>query len=97
MKKELLSGLTAEQIDKARKCKSNDELLALAKEEGVELSDEQLAAVSGGFCSDTTVRSTCPNCGTEVSEEVYNDSCNVVVAKFKCPKCGHQWTQMFNK
>lgn len=97
MKKELLSGLTKEQIDKARKCKTNDELLALAKEEGVVLNDEQLAAVSGGFCSDTTVSSTCPNCGAEVSKEVYNDSCCVVVAEFKCPKCGHKWTQRFNK
>lgn len=97
MKKELLEGLTTEQINKARKCKSNEELLALAKEEGIVLTDEQLAAVSGGFCSDTTVTSVCPKCGTEVSKEVYNDSYNQVVAEFKCPKCGHKWTQRFNK
>lgn len=97
MKKELLEGLTTEQINKARKCKSNEELLALAKEEGVVLSDEQLAAVSGGVCSDTTVSSNCPKCGAAVSDEVYNDSSIVVVAKFKCPNCGHEWTQRFNK
>lgn len=97
MKKELLKGLTTEQINKARKCKSNEELLALAKEEGVTLSDEQLEAVSGGFCSDTTVTSVCPKCGTKVSDEVYNDSYNTIYVKFKCPKCGHKWDQYFNK
>ena len=41
MKKELLKGLTEEQINKARKCKTNKELLALAEKEGV---NEQLKA-----------------------------------------------------
>ena len=51
MKKELLEGLTEEQISKIRACKTQDEFLALAKQEGVELSAEQLSAVSGGACS----------------------------------------------
>ena len=51
MKKELLKGLSEEQIAKAKACKSQDELLKLAKEEGVELSNEQLEAVNGGGCS----------------------------------------------
>ena len=97
MKKELFEGLNEEQIAKAKTCKNNEELLKLAKEEGIELNDEQLAVVNGGFCSDTTVTSNCPNCGTKVSKEVYNDSCCQVVAEFKCPKCGHKWTQRFNK
>ena len=50
-KKDLLVGLTDEQIAKVKSCKNNDEILKLADEEGVELSDEQLKAVSGGFCS----------------------------------------------
>ena len=61
MKKELLKGLTPEQIEKARSCKSSEELLALAKNEGIELSEEQLQAVSGG-CGEPVVR-TCPSCG----------------------------------
>lgn len=97
MKKELLAGLTPEQIEKVRKCKTNEEFLALAKEEGIELNDEQLAAVNGGFCSDTTVTSNCPKCGKKVSKQVYNDSFYQVVAKFKCPNCGHEWTERFNK
>ncbi len=48
-------GLTSEQQEKARACKTVDELVALAKEEGVELSDEQMEAMAGGAwlsCSD---------------------------------------------
>ena len=48
-REDLLKGLTKEQIKKAKACKSHEELLALAKEEGVELSSEQLEAISGGF------------------------------------------------
>ena len=51
MREELLKGLTVEQIQKVRACKSSEELLALAKEEGIQLTDEQLAAVNGGWCS----------------------------------------------
>ena len=54
MKKELLKGLTKEQIEKVKKCKNQEELLALAKEEGVSLTEEQLAAISGGGCGDWT-------------------------------------------
>ena len=49
-KQELLNGLTEEQIAKAEACQSADEIFALAKEEGVELSEEQLEYVSGGGC-----------------------------------------------
>ena len=41
--------LTPEQQAKARACKTPDDMIALAQEEGVELSDEQLQAVSGGW------------------------------------------------
>ena len=51
MKQELLKGLSKEQIAKARACKSHEDLLALAKAEGVELTDEQLEAINGGACS----------------------------------------------
>ena len=50
MGNELLKGLTEEQIASARECKSEEELLELARKEGVKLSDEQLAFVSGGGC-----------------------------------------------
>ena len=46
--------LTEEQKAKARACKSGDELAELAKQEGVELSLDELNAVSGGgvWCGD---------------------------------------------
>ena len=47
---ELLKGLTEEQIAKVKACNGPGELLKLAKEEGVELTAEQLSAVSGGGC-----------------------------------------------
>ena len=60
MKKELLKGLSEEQIAKIKACKNQEEILALAKEKGVELTNEQLAAIDGG-CK-TTIR--CPDCGS---------------------------------
>lgn len=51
--------LTPEQKEKARFCKTPEEVLALAKEEGYELSDDELASVSGGWgdpnCTDLGV------------------------------------------
>ena len=46
--------LTPEQLEKAKACTTPEELLALAKEEGYELSEEQLEGVAGGagWCSD---------------------------------------------
>ena len=46
-----LNNLTEEQLAKARECKSAEELIKLSKEEGVELSDEQIAAVAGGVAT----------------------------------------------
>ena len=40
--------LTPEQQEKVRGCKTPEELLALARQEGYELSDEELEAVAGG-------------------------------------------------
>ena len=56
MKQELLKGLTEEQIAKAKACDDPRDLLQLAKDEGIELSEEQLSAVSGGACSGDTTK-----------------------------------------
>ena len=91
MKKELLKGLTEEQIAKVKACKSHEELLALAKKEGIELSDEQLAVVSGGgACSvisdvgDKINPWDCPKCG---ANRPIKDG-----KKLTCEKCGYTWT-----
>lgn len=90
MKKDLLKDLTEEQIAKAKTCKNQNELLELAKNEGVELTDEQLAAISGGFCSSSDFRWKCPKCGstdTEVWERYEKGTPNEYV-RVHCNKCG---------
>ena len=54
LREELFRGLTEQQISKVKSCKNPSEILALAKEEGVDLTDEQLKAINGGACSDST-------------------------------------------
>ncbi len=41
--------LSPEQRAKARQCKNPEEVLVLAKEEGYELSDDDLESIAGGF------------------------------------------------
>lgn len=52
MKADLLKGSSAEQIAKVNEMNSVSDILHFAKEEGVELTDEQLQAISGGGCFD---------------------------------------------
>ena len=66
MKQDLLKGLSESQIAKIKACHNNEELLSLAKEEGIELNDEQLEAINGG-CSSGTSRK-CPYCGSDKVE-----------------------------
>ncbi len=91
MKQELLKGLSEEQVTKVKACKNSDELLALAKAEGIELSDEQLKAVSGGgACSaisslgDDINPWDCPRCG---KNRPIKDG-----KTYTCEKCGYTWT-----
>ena len=91
MKQDLLKGLTEEQIAKAKACKNHDELLELAKKEGVELTDEQLSAISGGgACSvvsdigDKINPFDCPKCG---ANRPIKDG-----RTYTCEKCGYTWT-----
>ena len=42
--------LTPEQQEKAKACKTPEDILALAREEGYELSEEELAGISVGWC-----------------------------------------------
>jgi len=95
MKKELLEGLTKEQIAKVRACKSHEELLKLAKEEGVELTSEQLEAISGGgACSvvsnvgDFLNPFDCPECGSNDIKAVKGKG-NL----FECQGCGFRWRE----
>ena len=91
MRKDLLVGLSKEQIEKVKACKNHDELLALAKAEGIELTDEQLTAISGGgACSvvsdigDKFNPFDCPKCG---ANRPVKDG-----KQLTCQKCGYTWT-----
>ena len=42
------SDLTPEQKERAKACETPEDMLALAQEEGYELSDEEMQNVSGG-------------------------------------------------
>ena len=87
MKEELLKGLSEEQIAKIKACKNQEEILAIAKEEGIELTDEQLQAVSGG-CGTRT----CSNCGSHDIEAVpYNNSITDWGFRNTCRSCGYVW------
>ena len=88
-REQLLKGLSPEQIEKARACHDNKELLELAKQEGIELNEEQLAAVSGGGCHQE-VTIVCPMCGSTDVEKSYNpfDNNSKGAYKCKCNQCG---------
>jgi bacteriocin-like protein len=56
--------LSPEIMEKARACKDAQELAHLAESEGIELSDDQLEAISGGaWCSDHTWGCPGDGCG----------------------------------
>ena len=68
-----IKDLTPEQMEKARACTTADELIALAKDEGLELSDEQLEGIAGGswddICTDECPsNSSCPRFGKRWGE-----------------------------
>lgn len=90
MRNDLLKGLTEEQIAKAKACKSQEELIALAKQEGVELTDEQLGAISGGFCNSSDLRWRCPSCGSSDTEvwNIYDKGTSMESLRVHCKKCG---------
>ena len=88
MKEELLKGLTEEQNARVKACKTQDELLKLAKDEGVELTSEQIEAVSGGGCLSSM---KCPNCGSKDFRKLPNyqiSGCST----YQCNQCGHEWS-----
>ena len=93
MREELLKGLSKEQLEKASKCKNEKELFALAKEEGVELTEEQLNAVSGGMCDygPNTKDATCPSCNALVRGEFTETTPGDGKYHFVCLSCGHEW------
>ena len=84
MKEELFKGLSEEQMAKLKDCNNVEELLALAKQEGLELTDDQLEAVNGG-CGTTTGYWGCPYCGYRWGAE------SVGYPRLRCFGCGREY------
>ena len=80
-------GLTDEQIAKIKSFKTNAEVLAYAKEEGLELTDEQLEAVSGG-CITWSRPTPCPECKSTNTEWVWTRRPH----HYHCNNCGKDFT-----
>ena len=59
-----LNKLTDEQMERARACKTAEDLISLAQAEGLELTDEQLEAVAGGGTSAWDETTGCSDFGT---------------------------------
>lgn len=96
MKEELLKGLTEEQIAKVKACKNQEELFALAKQEGIELTDEQLEAVSGGCGTSTTSKirqrgGVCPYCHSKFVTSCFTDH----GMYYYCETCEKTFNQPF--
>ena len=90
MRAELLKGLTEEQISKVKACKNQEEILALAKEEGFELTDEQLEAVSGGSCDNTVL--VCSKCKYDLVTMLEHGTGEHEGYKLvECNRCHHRW------
>lgn len=58
---DVLSKLTDEQKKRIEAAKTPEEYLAIAKETGYELSEEQLNAMAGGWCPDCKDDYCCDN------------------------------------
>ena len=91
MDAKLLEGLTEEQIAKVKEFKNHEELLKVASDEGIELSEEQLEAVSGGGACSSSGRK-CVTCkSTNIKLEysrigpVFRDD------YYTCNDCHERW------
>lgn len=88
-----IMNLSPELQEKARRCGSIDELLALSRDGKVELSAEALASVGGGKGGQ---RKNCPvpackKCGSDKVEAKFNEA--TYKRDFTCKACGYKWSE----
>ena len=94
MREELLKGLSEEQIQRVKACKDSSELLSIAKEEDIDLTDEQLEAINGGCGS---CERKCPACGSTEYETRPIKGTMVGCdggTSYRCKKCHHVWSEI---
>lgn len=83
-----IDDLTAEQRQKLETAKTPEEVLALAKEEGYELNEEEMAQISGGGWGGSLP--TCPKCGSaDVSLEQLEPHMGML--SHVCNNCNYTW------
>lgn len=76
--------LSAEQKEKLLGCRTPEDVLELAKQEGYELTDAEVAQIAGGK-PDWLPEQKCPKCGsTDVEYGAYG-------GQKWCKKCGTIW------
>ena len=61
--------LAPELKEKARACKTSEELAALATEVGIQLTDDELEGISGGSWATNCPKEGCEDYGTPRKEE----------------------------
>ena len=98
MRDKLLKGLTDEQIKKLENCKNEEEFLAIAKEEGIELNDEILDKVAGGAQGEDSgsgEKQRCPGCNKFFlcRPTGRDDGAFFLFRKYEyqCPVCGEKF------
>lgn len=84
--------------EKLKGASSPEEILAIAREEGYELSDDELKDVSGGSWGSSDTEPTCPYCGSH-NVRCYNSNSNRMSPAlesgddWECLDCEATWTR----
>ncbi len=57
--------MTPEQLEEAKALQTPEEMLAYARDNGIDLTDEEMDVVAGGGNFWTIDKSKCPKCGSK--------------------------------
>ena len=81
--------LSPELQAKVEACTTPEELMKLAKAEGLEIPDEQLQEIAGGSWGGSETPAKCPQCGSAN----INISIEGRTRVFICRECKHKWSR----
>ena len=82
--------LSEEAKKKIAGCKTPEDYMAVAKELGYELTDEQLEKIGGGQeVSGWMDPPKCPKCGSKNVDMVFNTQYECF--EYHCKDCGYKW------
>ena len=82
-----LENMSSELRGKMEACETPEEIIALAKEEGLELSDGELEAIAGGDWSPKDALPQCPVCGSYAISVFPIPGCTGMTRRV-CHDCG---------